>query len=753
MEINQTQKAKEIPNLPRNPRREGVTHTDPQGVTETFASFYRKLYTPLEDDSFDHAFRNTISDKYQHLTTECEEDPGYIPGGQLTTAEITSAINTGTLKLRKAPGDDSVTNEHIIHGGASLIACILKLFNATVQYNYIPRCWKRGLIVPLHKGGNKSKDSCNNYRPIALLPCLFKLFEKVVYNRINQQLLQTKDFPHSQQQGFQKELGCLTASFNLQETIIHNLKQGSNVFVCFLDTSKAFDTVWRPGLMFKLYELGIKGKLWSLINKCHQNTLSSIVVNQTRSEWFPVQQGVRQGGVLSTFLYLVYINDLIHAIQSGSPNTGILNIPSSCTSLADDLALIGISPLALQTLLNIAYNYSCKWRFTFNASKSCVLQFRAKKAKLDNTNWHLGPAKVSCEQSYNHLGIVINHKCKLWDRINEACNKGQKSYFALSDLGTPFLNPNTLSHLYKKIVLPSVLYGCELWCNLSLTDKNKLNAFQHFVCKNSLDLPKLCRSDMCESFFDVLPINAEIDVRKLLFFGRLCRLDPKTLTKRIFLTRLFSYLHDLSVNQFGFIPDIKVLQSYNLTVYLWDFLKDGTFPEKPCWKKIVRNNVTNSHLSQRKARMSHDPDFLVFTEIFRESKPSSIWNIPENYSEIKLCKFICKLCTSVSFNGNPYSCILCGKSFVDVFQHSSCVCPATVVIRENWWNIITNCFNIELCAELCGLSENDLFHVLLGRRTNHESDNKSFHILNFNLVRATAAAYFRSITVATSATT
>lgn len=187
------------------------------------------------------------------------------------------------------------------------------------------------------------------------------------------------------------------------------------------------------------------------------------------------------------------------------------------------MALIGISPLALQTLLDITHNYFCKWRFTFNASKSCVLQFRAKKAKLDNTNWHLDPAKVSCEQSYNHLGIVINHKCKLSDRINEAYNKGRKSYFALSDLGTSFLNPNTLSIYTKKIILQSVL-----WYNLSLTDKNKLNAFQHFVCKNSLDSPKLCRSDMCESFFDVLPINAESDVRKLLFFGRLCRLDPTT---------------------------------------------------------------------------------------------------------------------------------------------------------------------------------------------------------------------------------
>ena len=78
-------------------------------------------------------------------------------------------------------------------------------------------------------------------------------------------------------------------------------------------------------------------KLWSLINQRHQNTLSSIVVNQTQSEWFPVNQGVRQGGVLSTFLYLVHIDDLNHDLQAGSQNTGMLNIPSSCPSLSDDL--------------------------------------------------------------------------------------------------------------------------------------------------------------------------------------------------------------------------------------------------------------------------------------------------------------------------------------------------------------------------------------------------------------------------------
>ena len=150
--------------------------------------------------------------------------------------------------------------------------------------------------------------------------------------------------------------------------------------------------------------------------------------------------------MLSTFLYLVYIDDLIHDLQAGSPNTGILNIPSSCPSLADDLSLIGLSPLALQSLLDIAYNYSRKWRFIFNASKSCVIRFSTKRASPHEMSWYLGRAKISCEHSYNHLGIVVNHKCKLSDRIHVACSKGRKTYFALSDLGTKFLNPKTLSH-------------------------------------------------------------------------------------------------------------------------------------------------------------------------------------------------------------------------------------------------------------------------------------------------------------------
>ena len=143
--------------------------------------------------------------------------------------------------------------------------------------------------------------------------------------------------------------------------------------------------------------------------------------------------------------------------------------------------------------------------------------------------------------------------------------------------------------------------------------------------------------------------------------------------------------------------------------------------------------------------MSHDNDFTPFSQFFADSKPSKVWDIPENYIEIDLCKFISKLCTITRTTGQIQTCVLCNKVFSDAFQHSSCECPTTAAIRDNWWYVITNLFDIRLCAELCGLSETDLFLVLLGRRTVYETDNKAFRMLNFKLVRSTAAQYYRTL--------
>ena len=69
-------------------------------------------------------------------------------------------------------------------------------------------------------------------------------------------------FPDVLQCAYQKQLSSLNATFNIQETINYNTEHGSKAFVCLMDNTKAFDTVWHAGLFVRLHDLGIKNKLW-----------------------------------------------------------------------------------------------------------------------------------------------------------------------------------------------------------------------------------------------------------------------------------------------------------------------------------------------------------------------------------------------------------------------------------------------------------------------------------------------------------
>ena len=171
--------------------------------------------------------------------------------------EVISVIKN--LKRNKAPGHDSIQKEHIIHGGRKLAIAPTQLFNRFLQTESSPDSWGRSIIIPLYKGKGKNKSDPNSYRSVSLTPCLFKVFEKIILKRVLYFVNEEKiPFPCPQQQGFQKQLSCITAVFNLQEAICTSFDLHSNVYVAFLDTEKAFDTVWHAGRFYKLHNLGIK---------------------------------------------------------------------------------------------------------------------------------------------------------------------------------------------------------------------------------------------------------------------------------------------------------------------------------------------------------------------------------------------------------------------------------------------------------------------------------------------------------------
>ncbi len=105
--------------------------------------------------------------------------------------------------------------EHLIFGGDMLHEILAKLYSSMLAYSHTPTNMKRGLIVTLHKGGNKRKDDPNNHRAITLSSCILKLYERLILEKITSHSDSSR--LSNLQGGFQKGMGCIMTSFLLRE--------------------------------------------------------------------------------------------------------------------------------------------------------------------------------------------------------------------------------------------------------------------------------------------------------------------------------------------------------------------------------------------------------------------------------------------------------------------------------------------------------------------------------------------------------
>ena len=178
---------------------------------------------------------------------------------------------------------------------------------------------------------------------------------------------------HPLQNAYQTGLCSIMTSFILQETVNYNLERGSKTYCCMLDASSAFDTVWHDGLFFKLYNAGINGRLWRVLRAAYTNVKSCVLFDGCVSPPFDVLQSVRQGGVLSAWLYVIYMNELPLLPESKKLGAFIGNNFYGCPMQADDVAMLALTKSDLDAMMDVSFEYSRKWRYTFNPLKTVVL--------------------------------------------------------------------------------------------------------------------------------------------------------------------------------------------------------------------------------------------------------------------------------------------------------------------------------------------------------------------------------------------
>ena len=131
---------------------------------------------------------------------------------------------------------------------------------------------------------------------------LSKLLETLILGRLSP-VLQELGIPHHNQTGYRKHVSCTDAISSTMETLSHYLSECETTYLCCYDLQKAFDSVEYGVLLCHLYYAGINAKLWRLLRAWHLSPCAQVKVCGKLSAPFSLERGVRQGSVLSPFLF------------------------------------------------------------------------------------------------------------------------------------------------------------------------------------------------------------------------------------------------------------------------------------------------------------------------------------------------------------------------------------------------------------------------------------------------------------------
>ena len=407
------------------------------------------------------------------------------------------------MKSSKASGPNSISTNLLIEFGDFLIHPLVSLINMSFKEGIFPNLNKEASICPIHKKGEKTK--CENYRPITLLSNISKLFEKVMYSRIDN-FLKSSNFLYEHQFGFRKHHSTNHALVSIVEQIRSSLDKKMYSCGVFVDLEKAFDTVNHDILLAKLEHIGIRGVAKKWFESYLSERFQSVTIGGVSSSRLPITCGVPQGSILGPLLFLIYINDMRSSVKS-----------STVFHFADDTNLLcsAFSLKKLRKLLNkdlaSLYEWLCANRLSINAGKTEFLVFRPPRHNTEiRLTLKFHQTKLFESSKIKYLGLILDNKLNWKPHIAELSKKLSRAVGMLYKIRS--LCPTSVSRsLYYSLFNSHLSYGLSVWGSAGRVDIAKIQSLQDKAIK------AICKTNepdkLAKKYYDlnILNINDQIE--------------------------------------------------------------------------------------------------------------------------------------------------------------------------------------------------------------------------------------------------
>ena len=392
----------------------------------------------------------------------------------------------------------------------------------------MPKNWKTAVILPFNKPG-KDPSNAGNYRPIALTSHMCKWMEKILVRRLNY-FLEQKGLMAPYQSGFRTGRSTMDAVVKVSNEIEKTFKMKEIMAIVFYDIEKAYDSMWREGLLIKLNNMGVRGRFYNWVLDFLTERRFRVKVGSEMSVEYKVDNGIPQGSVISPVLFNVMINDIFMNLDRRIGSALYADDGAIWVRGRNERLVTGKIKEAIGKVEEWSYN----WGFKLSVSKSCYMLF-TKKRSVGDQNLKLYGENMERVDHFKYLGIWLDEK-GTWkihvEKTEEKCKKVNNLMRAI--VGQEWgADKQALMYIYRALMRSKIDYGCFVYGAAAKTHLNKIDRVQNKALRICTGAIRTTQTKAIQVEVGEAPVDLRRDKLMLTYWSRLRGCGEENPTKSI----------------------------------------------------------------------------------------------------------------------------------------------------------------------------------------------------------------------------
>ena len=407
------------------------------------------------------------------------ETPLNINTSKPSKLEIKRAISL--LKNGKATGPDGVPAEAIKADTNISVEMMHNLLGKIWDEENVPTEWKHGYIIKLPKKGDLGE--CKNWRGITLLSVPSKILNRILLERMKTAV---DTCLRDEQAGFRQNRSCTDQITILRIIIEQSIEWNSSLYVCFVDFEKAFDSIDRSSLWKLLQHHGIPEKLINIIRSAYEPSTCQVIHKNALTQPFNILTGVRQGCLLSPFLFLLAVNWVMETTTIPVPRGIQWTLQTHLEDLdfADDIALLSQKHKDMELKTATLKQQGQNIGLHINHAKTKTMRINA----LNSTKFKISEKELDDVDKFTYLGSVVSSDGGTDRDIKARIGKAAAVFKTLRPIWTSAeISKSTKLKIFNSNVKSVLLYASETW-RTTKAAIHKIRTFSNRCLRNILKI-------------------------------------------------------------------------------------------------------------------------------------------------------------------------------------------------------------------------------------------------------------------------